>query len=139
MKRSVVKQIVKECLLEILWELQGQQVPPPATYGNVKQPTQVYKAPVQQVETRTRQASLSPVLESAISEVAGNDAILSEILADTARTTLPAQLSANKEDSVVAKTAGVQYSPSAGIDIEQLMKPGAPAWEDLAFSSPKKK
>lgn len=128
MKRSELKQLVKECLLEILSE--GLKSPVVEVRSSLK--TQSNSPQKQQITTKNK------ILESAVREVAGNDSVLAEILADTAVTTLQRQLNASREDAPVAESLGIQSeSNTAGVDLSAFNLPSEQHWAELAFSDKK--
>lgn len=129
MKRSELKQLVKECLLEILTE----GLKSPVTETRVVSKPQQTSPQKQQVEINKNK-----VLESAVREVAGNDSVLAEVLADTAATTLQRQLNASRDDAPVAARLGVQSDPTTeGVDLSAFDIPSDQHWAELAFSAKK--
>jgi hypothetical protein len=137
LKRSELKAVVKECLLEILME----GVASPATRQQVKETVEQqprrkaldYVLPSGQrrqvnnnknvVETNLRQKATSKVVDS----IVPNDPVMASIFEDTASTTLREQIAADSGRSVQVNDTGVD--PVALFE-------GADNWASLAFGSP---
>lgn len=127
--KSELKAIVKECLLEILSEGLGNVQP--KTEGVIKH----------KQERQQRPIVPSMALKEAVRESSGGNKVLAEILADTAVTSLPQHLSA--ERSVPAQPVGNSREAqivSAHTPEELFGEENASRWADLAFSEvqPKK-
>jgi len=137
LKRSELKAVVKECLLEILME----GVASPAIRQQVKETVEQqprrkaldYVLPSGQrrqvnnnknvVETNLRQKATSKVVDS----IVPNDPVMASIFEDTASTTLREQIAADSGRSVQVNDTGVD--PVALFE-------GADNWASLAFGSP---
>jgi len=120
--REALKNIVKECLIEILQEGIGafpKRVVP-------QQQTEIRKIVPQQ---RPKQ---SPALLNAIKEVSGGNDIMAEIFADTAKTTLPNMLSEGSEGNPSLNNVE-QFNGAP----EEVFGEAASTWADLAFAAPK--
>ena len=136
MKRSELKTIVKECLLEILMEGVATNSSRQVTKETVEQPRRRamdYVLPAgQQKQTqnrqstasdRTRQQTSSKIVES----IVPNDPVMASIFEDTASTTLREQVAADSGRGLPANDTGVDPS---------TLFEGADNWAALAFASP---
>jgi len=120
--REALKNIVKECLIEILQE----------GIGGI-----VTKRPQQQVETRKitpvpQRPKQSSALLNAIKEVSEGNPLMAEIYADTAKTTLPNMLSEGSEGKPSLNNVE-QFNGAP----EEVFGEAASTWADLAFAAPK--
>lgn len=134
MKRSQLKAIIKECMLEILEEGLGSSAL--QVEGRRRRNT---RAPVKaQRKTSTQQKRHHPGLDTPVGEMKEyrqpisnltNDPTMQSLLEDTANTTLQEQISAEREGSRKAAT---------DIPLEALGQLGSRmgSWETLAFSDP---
>ena len=141
--KSVLKGIVKECLVEILSEgLSAEdysQSGPPRKMSGIDKKLK-----------RGKRSSPRPALENisfnkAIDDatsVMTNDPVMSAIFADTAKTTLQEQYGAESKNPMAASTAMAQRSGDeaaravANNPIEDLFE-GAGNWANLAFAEKK--
>lgn len=121
MKKSQLKKIIKECLLEILAEGIGQDV------YNVSEsaPKRRVAAAPRQVEQKFKP---SHALNQAVIESAGGDPIMEGILADTAATTLPSMMSGDKNKNVVTEQVKGNLDDVFGNDATDK-------WAKLAFGT----
>lgn len=133
MKRSELKSIVKECLLEILMEGVANNTPerkiqeskastrepstPRKTYLDRMVPSQV------QHEDRSRQTDNK--IAQTVKSIVPNDPVMASIFADTASTTLVEQVSADSGRSLPVKETGVD---------PMSMFENAGNWATLAFA-----
>lgn len=143
--RSALKQVVKECLIEILSE-------------GIDSEDREDRYPLAQMNEGRRQRKIKskkraparPALDnikfnSAIEESVGgltSDPVMSQIFQDTARTTLQEQYAASERDpSANAVQSGQMADGAARLvndnTITDLFE-GADKWADLAFASPVK-
>jgi hypothetical protein len=121
--REALKNIVKECLIEILQEGVG-------TIGSRRPTSQVAETKkVAPIPKRPRQ---SPALLNAIKEVSEGNALMAEIFADTAKTTLPNMLSEGSEGKPSLNNVE-QFNGTP----EAVFGEAASTWADLAFAAPK--
>lgn len=162
LSRGELKQLIKQCLVEILSEglgnVQAAAYSPPAPAiresadrapikgKSVVQPRRPSRDPF--LDSRPRSLTpvsaapgVSPLVQEAIRrETGGKDNIMASILADTAANTMPQQL---------AEDRAMGGSPSAAPGISQVEQfRGAPEdvfgeetasrWASLAFDTPKK-
>jgi hypothetical protein len=143
MNRSDLKEIVKECLIEIMLEgLDKKSVaaaPPKAEDFDRKKKNEIIErslkkshldhithgAPAQQ-----RKPQVNPEVVNAFP--AGQRDIMQSIFEDTARNTLPKQLSADKNPSRAMSDTNV-----SDIDPMKIFE-GASNWSDIAFAPSKR-
>lgn len=137
MKRSELKSVVKECLLEILMEGVASPAMKQQTKETIEQQPRRraldYVLPNGQqrqtnvkknvTETNLRQKTSSAVVES----IVPNDPVMASIFEDTASTTLREQVAADSGRSV--------HTNDTGVDPISLFE-GADNWASLAFASP---
>jgi hypothetical protein len=141
--RSELKDIVKECLLEVL--LEGIRPNEGSMNESIRRPV----APVgrKHLDNITFGQGASKIAEQAQGRRAPPQAvsnltaefpkeqrgIMSEIFADTARNTLPAQLTAERNPAAAVS----QISGVPDVDPMSLFE-GSSGWADLAFAPSKK-
>jgi hypothetical protein len=143
--KSLLKSIVKECLIEILAEGMGNSLVEAVSLQEETLPSQpsrqrptLPKAPARRLSQAhlDRRVQAPPrtgpsPIEAAIKEGSGGDPILASMLADTARTTLPAMLEGDR--SMQGGSAGgveqITHSPEEIFGEETTSK-----WADLAFA-----
>ena len=120
MTRTKLKGIVKECLVEILAEGLSTSDATPTR----KKSTRPSREAVERENRRLEEhrASLDRKIDETVSSLT-NDSIMSEILADTARTTLQEQI--NHEGN------GGPAGP--GINIDNIFSETSNNWSKLAF------
>ena len=153
-KRSVLKNLVKECLVEILMEglhdddevetLQEAALPRSRRTRKSRSNNEM----IEKIQTRKKMLNekivqKSPVLPKQAEDFMGgvtNDPVMAQIFADTANTTLPKMIANDRASStgrssyVPADTAAVAVQDN---DLEDLFE-GSSNWATLAFSSDKK-
>lgn len=127
-----LKQIVKECLLEILNEGIGSNVLSSGKLPAVSA-TSLYS---EKVRSNPTQRKPTPQLHDAVKREAGGNKIMEMILADTAASTLPKMLEGDRAGSVPTNGGVVAAAAPEDIFGEDV----ASKWANLAFmdSSPKK-
>tara|TARA_B100000029_G_C17409541_1_gene900187 strand:+ start:118 stop:498 length:381 start_codon:yes stop_codon:yes gene_type:complete len=120
--KTGLKQIVKECLVEILSEGLTAEL-------GKKQAKKSKSARMRQEEARLAQhrQKFETRVDETVSSITG-DSVLQEILRDTANTTLQEQL----DDSSLENPGR-----SAGVDISELFSGATANWEKLAFQNEK--
>jgi hypothetical protein len=144
--RTELKDIVKECLLEVL--LEGIR-PNESTIGEStrKQPTTVGKKHLdstafgqgasriaEQAQGRRLPTASSPMISQLAAEFPKEQrGVMSEIFADTARSTFQAQQTAERNPAAAASL----ISGVPDVDPMSLFE-GASGWADLAFATSKK-
>ena len=130
--KADLKEIVKECLAEILSEGLGAA----ATVSKAKRPTAL---PVRPESLNARRPSSH--LHEAVRREAGGNKVMEMILADTAASTLPKMLEGDRRGSHVPSAGGVAEQVVASVDPGDLFgEEAASKWASLAFmdSSSKK-
>lgn len=125
LKRSALKSVVKECLLEILSEgINTQQVANLQPRGN---------AVAQEVINEVPQNEQSKSIQEAIAGIT-SDPILASVLGDTAQTTLVEQSGADRQGQMRQMRASGSPTGSSG----QFNEPdGESHWAALAFADKK--
>ena len=138
--RSMLKSIVKECLVELLAEgLSGgdtsslneslSMTNSTSNFKQVSMPTQSTKKVVnQRFEDNTNKV---------ISQ-ATNDPIMASILQDTAKTTLQEQNGADRPNQFTAKPTDTYSQIASESDPMEMFEGAANNWASLAFSDSKK-
>lgn len=141
LSKSLLKEIVKECLVELLFEgidndrLEESISRGPRRSQNLHEEVErVSKRPTARRSTpRPQESPLAVQAQQAIPELT-NDPIMAEIFADTAKTTLVEQTSAEgrKHAPATAEAAAVADAD----DLGDLFS-GASNWADIAFAGQK--
>jgi len=135
LKKSDFKQLIKECLMEILVEGFGNELPVIAeassrkrSNGGSRRTRQKERTPRAQT-TPAQSAILEPLVENV--NMLSDDPIMASIFADTATTTLQEQRGgtplATSQNSDSATRLAAQLEP---VDLE-----GSSKWAELAFST----
>jgi hypothetical protein len=153
-KRSILKHLVKECLVEILLEglyeddesssaLQEAVSPRRLTDkrpGSTLSKTQARKKILSEKIASRPSASTATRAPSDFMGTLTNEPIMAQIFADTANTTLPAMVAGEQPGG----RGGHGYAPADGAakmvgdhDLDDLFE-GSTNWATLAFSSEKK-
>ena len=149
--RNELKAIVKECLLEILSEgigsagqsAKNKRIDQLAQRAPLFQESTTSSASIRQTQQPPRRPSQS--LQEAVRREAGGDKVMESILADTARTTLAAQLqhgdaSTPLPGSSSSRKGVVQQEQVNGTPEQIFGEDVASKWASLAFlDSPTKK
>lgn len=126
LKRSALKSVVKECLLEILSEgINTQQVENLQPRGNA-----VAQEAINEVQTKPQSKSMQEAIAGITS-----DPILASVLGDTAQTTLIEQAGADRQGQMrQMRSTGTQQTGTAN----QFQEPdGESHWAALAFADKK--
>lgn len=134
-----LKQIVKECLLEILSEGIGSTSLSSGKTPATRQPNSV-SLYSEKVRSNPAQRKPTPHLHDAVKREAGGNKIMEMILADTAASTLPKMLEGDRTGSPPVN-GGVVEQVVASVAPEDIFgEDVASKWANLAFmdSSPKK-
>jgi len=126
LKRSALKSVVKECLLEILSEgINTQQAPNIQPRGN---------AVASQALAETKQIETAPSMKEAIAGIT-SDPILASVLGDTAQTTLVEQAGADRQGQLrQMRVPGAGGQDNTAQVAEQ---DGESHWAALAFAEKK--
>lgn len=150
--RDELKGIVRELLLELLSEGLGNAVPRPSATGRPAVPGTVRE---QRTANGRRAPAFDPRLDTplvggrqptaalreTIKRESGGNPLMADLLADTAVTTLPAQLSHG--DTGTPSPGAAPSGPSQQEQFhgapEEVFGDSASRWADLAFMEPKKK
>ena len=140
--RSVLKSLVKECLVEILFEgLDDDQgvleekksrKTRSKTQSRRKEEQEFQKAALERkkmLRERTKPRDHSQQLAKTITD----DPIMAEIFAQTAETTLPGMINADKKNAYPVASDGAARMVQEN-DLEDLFE-GAGNWAHLAFTS----
>ena len=145
--KSVIKEIVKECLIEVLAEgINGGSVTGKKELKeniNAFKPAQ--KSPASQKRRRNTKAE-QPILETnskirknenleKIAMSVTDDPILTEMLADTAHTTLQEQIAAESSNSYISPSAGDKAQKKASLSTPEDLfgEEASSKWAQLAF------
>ena len=139
--KNDLKQIVKECLVEILSEGMGSSIP---AVNEVKKQT-LQKKPMtstssvmRQTAERTRMPSAA--LKEAIKVESGGNPIMASILADTAANSLPSMLESDTPGKFSPAPTGTAERVVAASAPEDLFgEEAASRWANLAFAALPKK
>jgi hypothetical protein len=137
MNRNDLKEIVKECLIEIMMEgLDSKKSIPESHNRKVEQQRQPRKHHLDNVEfnpTPRQAPKPAPQVPSDLvnSFPKSQRGIMNDIFEDTAKTTLQTQVKAEKNIK-----AGMDPATTSGVDPMSMFE-GASNWADLAFSSSK--
>jgi hypothetical protein len=144
--RAELKDIVKECILEVLLEglRPNDEESPRSQRESVNRPTSSAKKHLDSIAFSTGASKVAeqaqgrrdpiPAVKNLAAEFPkGERGIMQQIFEDTARNTLPAQLTAERNPAAAA-------AMSRGNDDVDPMEAfgGSSNWADLAFSSAKK-
>ena len=133
LKRSVLKQLIKECLVEILIEGIDAE----------SQEDQLIEAVISSKKTKFQKPqagylpsnSKKPVInENAVAAMSGGDDVMAEIFRDTAQTTLRSQGVKNDKLRVPADNAAAVVANHDPTDLFE----GAGNWAKLAFMGTEK-
>lgn len=150
-KRSVLKQLIKECLVEILIEgLDSDTSIQALTESARRKPlktrsrkrTAINEAEMQRIEKQrtlldSRKVGRADNTETAISSIT-QDPIMADIFRDTASTTLKSQGMSNDARGHQAPPADQAAAIVRDSDLEQLFE-GSKNWAHLAFETAPKK
>ncbi len=135
--RQQLKNIVKECLVEILSEGVGHSLNESLKrkevvhHKNSSLDRQVVQAP---------KRMMTDTLKETIRIEAAGNSVLADILSDTARTTLPAMLEGDSARGGYIQPTGQAERHVAASTPEQLFGDEATSkWASLAFMNPTKK
>jgi len=153
--KSVIKSIVKECLVEILQEGLMSETPnineskrararSNNAPGQRKRQESARRIGLDKIEFSNQRTLHNKNLDKNIKEAASSmtsDPVLSSILEDTAKTTLQEQIVAEQKGptgiSVPTSMAGDTMARAAAMSTpEDLFGESANKWADLAFSDP---
>ena len=138
--RSMLKSIVKECLVELLAEglsngdheaLNESFSSSPKdfkqTMASIEKPTQ------KKVKNRNFEQNTQKIIEQTTS-----DPVMAELLADTAKTTLQEQNTADRPNQFTAKPTDIYSQAVSDSDPIEMFGGASNNWAALAFSDNKK-
>lgn len=144
MKRSELKSIIKECLVEILAEGIGHEPINEVVSGRRSHSISL---PPRRKATKNRKAAdlisygqsknpepvrdITPQVEQVTSSLT-SDPILADILKDTAMTTMQEQVNADRNPGAGSAPPQIGAGASGGVDIDSMM-PDGNNWAQLAF------
>ena len=139
--KSLLKEIVKECLVEILAEgISGGNVTS-LTESIEKTSNTSRKSNIMKNMLPTKKKVKNERFESNLDSVISNttkDPIMAELLADTAKTTLQEQNTADHPNKFAAKATDNASRVVADSNPEELFGEAASSWAQLAFSGSNK-
>ena len=126
MTRSALKDIVKECLVEIISEGIGN-----TSSSNLQENRKLKKAKIAEENKRleAHRKKLDTRIENTVTSLTSNP-VMQEILADTAKTTLSEQLNHDRKP-------GMPSVDDPGINLGDIFSESSSVWADLAFSDKK--
>ena len=149
--RSELKEIVKECILEVMLEgirpsskepthpmqenarRQPQQAPKRSHLDNV-----VFGSGASKVANQAQGRKSVPVASDLASEFpAGQRSVMQQIFEDTAKNTLPAQLTAERSPASAMAHRADEMNGTVHVDPMSIFE-GSSNWAELAFASSKK-
>jgi hypothetical protein len=150
MTRSELKDIVKECIMEVLLEGLDSAVREKPQPRRQVESQQRSVAPVNRSLDKTFSAGANrianqaqgrrpppPAVTELASEFHGEQRdIMQMIFEDTARTTLPSQMTADRSPAAALSAHADALSPTSDIDPMSIFD-GASNWAELAFTSKK--
>lgn len=156
MTKAMLKDVVKECLVEILSEGLGSTGPIVETRSQPSSTKPIQQAPKHQMSPakksifdqldtafseKQKQTKTSDKFESRISEaaqIATTDPILQSILVETAQTTLQDQMRHEQQIPSVGNFSAQEAPPnfsvgpsSAGLNIDQLFGDAVSNWDEV--------
>tara|TARA_B000000557_G_C20759071_1_gene436525 strand:- start:181 stop:615 length:435 start_codon:yes stop_codon:yes gene_type:complete len=139
--KSLLKEIVKECLVEILAEgISGgnvtslsESIDNAATSSRKSNIMQNMLPPKKKVKNERFESNLDNVISNTT-----KDPIMAELLADTAKTTLQEQNTADSPNKFTAKATDSASRAVADSSPEELFGGAAGNWAQLAFSDSNK-
>lgn len=147
MTRSELKEIVKECIMEVLLEGLDSSVRAAPSRQNEQVRRNVlpvkrgldasFSAGANKVanQAQGRRLDVPPSVTNLASEFHGEQRdIMQQIFEDTARNTLPSQLTADRSPAAALAERADAMSGTSDIDPMSLFD-GASNWAELAFSS----
>lgn len=141
--REQLKALIKELLVEVLAEGLGQQVRP--SVGTVGQQAVSETRRRTSAVNHSRPRQFDPNLDTpvvklkdhiadAVRREAGGNPLMANILADTARTTLPTMMEHGRQDTGAGQHRIVQQEQINGTPEEVFGEEVASKWADLAFA-----
>jgi hypothetical protein len=140
--RSMLKSIVKECLVEILAEgISGGDVEELNESFSIAKPQKTFKETMKQTQKQQKQKVVNEKFEQSAQKIisqATTDPVMAELLADTAKTTLQEQNGADRPNQFTAKPTDSYSRIANESDPMELFGGASSNWASLAFSDNKK-
>ena len=140
--RSMLKSIVKECLVEILAEgINGGDVEELNESFSITKPQKTFKETMKQTQKPQKQKVVNEKFEQSAQKIisqATTDPVMAELLADTAKTTLQEQNGADRPNQFTAKPTDSYSRIANESDPMELFGGASSNWASLAFSDNKK-
>jgi len=133
MKRSEVKHIVKECLVELLadgLESTGKNI------SESRRSREKNNVLLEEKRLATHRQKLDARVSDTVSSVT-DDPILQDILAHTARTTLQEQISNDQQTNSDNLLLNDQPTSVAGVNLDSIFAAPSKNWAEMAFANKK--
>lgn len=133
--KSELKDVIKECLLEILTEGLGSSLNEVAS--RKKRISMIAEKKQQNVRMQEQKRALA----ESISYATGGDAVLSQVLAHTAETTFRDQMSKEPKHALIAEGLDPEEfggGGDQGLDISSIFGNASKNWAAAAFTTKKK-
>ncbi len=139
--KNELKQIVKDCLVEILTEGVGTSMP---AVNEARQATPakrvMHSSNATRLSTNRMNTTASSALKEAIKRESGGNQVMAEILADTAANSLSTMLSSEIPGKFSPSPTGTLEKIVAATEPQALFgEEAASKWASLAFSNTHKK
>ena len=132
--KNLLKSLIKECIVEVLAEGLGDSV----DSLNESINTSALKKKSTSQNKKVKNSSFEKNVENTTQSIT-NDPVLADIFADTARTTLQEQVSADSQKGKFVASGGDQASQVvANSDLDDLFGDASSNWANLAFSNKEK-
>lgn len=136
--RSMLKNIVKECLVEILSEgITGGNVEELNESFSSSKPKKTFKQEMSSVKSPAKRKVVNERFEENTQKIisqATNDPIMASILSDTAKTTLQEQNTADRPNHFASKPTDSYSQAVSESDPMELFGGASNNWASLAFS-----
>ena len=138
--KSLLKEIVKECLVEILAEglSGGSSLSLSESIENVSNKRHSEKSRIMKNMLPPRKKVVNEKFEENVKSVISSttsDPVMADLLADTAKTTLQEQNSADDSSKFIAKPTDAASQIVADSDPIELFGESSSSWAQLAFSN----
>jgi hypothetical protein len=143
MRRQELKEIIKECIIELFQERfelvettslakNRPQGVNQSALTERKSRAQSHTHQSQQSQIDQKKARLIPQIESVTSSLT-KDPILAEIFKDTAMTTMQEQINADRHTLGKSATTLLDETAGEGVNIDDMLSEGNNNWAKLAF------
>jgi hypothetical protein len=157
LSRSELKDIIKECILEVMIEglkptinessrssretpaRRPERAPSPLPVGKKHLDSVTFSAGASKIaeQAQGRRAPMPAIANLAAEFPREQQGVMQQIFEDTARNTLPSQMQAERSPGAAMAVRADSMSPVADVDPMSLFD-GASSWADLAFAPSKK-